>query len=442
MSDALAATEALASAAAAEPETRNTWDLYGPAQRRTFLFVLFLTGTSNYADRNVIGVLLEPIKAEFGVSDTMLGLLTGLAFAIFYVTLGLPIAWMADRGNRQRIITWSLTVWSIMTVMCGMAQNFWQLALARVGVGAGEAGAIPPAQSLIADYYPPTERAGALGFYMMSSMAGYILGMVIGGWTAQHYGWRTAFIIIGLPGLLLALATKFFLREPRLQTGFAVSPEKSEPARQSIKLLFAKPAYRNIVYALILYFLMAYGALVFMTSFMIRVHGLTVAEAGGLYGAMAAVSAVIGSLGGGKLADILGRRDISWIARLPGLGLIVAVPLYIAAFWTGSLIVMAAISLVTGILLSGIVPPIFAALHAVCGSARRAMAVALAFFFANLVGLGCGPLMAGALSDHLAGIYGPSEGLRYALMLTTLTFLPAGWFMLRASRHLAADLED
>lgn len=429
-------------AMAGSARAMNIWDLYGPAQRRTFLFILFLTGTSNYADRNVIGVLLEPIKAEFGVSDTMLGLLTGLAFALFYVTMGLPIAWLADRGNRQRIISWSLTVWSIMTLLCGMAQNFWQLALARVGVGAGEAGAVPPAQSLIADYYPPQERAGALGVYMMSSMAGYILGMVVGGWTAQHYGWRAAFVVIGLPGLLLALATRFILREPRLQAGFAVAPEKTEPAQQSLKRLFMKPAYRNIVYALILYFLMAYGALVFTASFMIRVHGLTVAEAGGLYGAMAAISAVFGSLGGGRLADRLARRDIAWIARLPGLGLIAAVPLYLAAFWTGSIVAMAAILLLSGILLSGIVPPIFAALHAVCGSARRAMAVAVAFFFANLVGLGCGPLVAGALSDHLATLYGPAEGLRYALMLTTLTFLPAGLFMLRASRHLAADAED
>lgn len=425
-----------------ETKEKNTWDLYGPAQRRTFLFILFLTGTANYADRNVIGVLLEPIKAEFGVSDTMLGLLTGIAFAVFYVTLGLPIAWLADRGNRRRVITWSIVVWSLMTVMCGMAQNFWQLALARMGVGAGEAGAVPPAQSLIADYYPPKERAGALGFYMMSSMAGYIIGMVVGGWAAQYYGWRAAFILVGLPGVLLALATKFLLREPRLQAGFAVTPEKTEPMRQGIRLLFAKPAYRNIVYALILYFLMAYGALVFMASFMIRVHGLTVAEAGSLFGVMSAATAVIGSLGGGKLADRLAQRDIAWVARLPGVGLILAFPLYIACFHSGSLFMMVLFAFLGGILLAGVVPVIFAAMHVVCGSARRAMAVAIAFFFANLIGLGCGPLIAGALSDHMAQIYGPAEGLRYALMMTTMTFLPAGWFMFRAARYLRADAED
>lgn len=430
-------SEAIDAAGAANP-----WDLYGPGQRRTLLFILFLTGTSNYADRNVIGVLLEPIKAEFGVSDTMLGLMTGLAFAIFYVTVGLPIAWLADRGNRQKIIFWSLTVWSIMTVLCGMAQNFWQLALARVGVGAGEAGAIPPAQSLIADYYPPDQRAGALGFYMMSSMAGYIIGMAAGGWVAQHYGWREAFIVIGLPGFLLAIAARFVLREPRLHARFAVAPEAAEDAWLSIRLLLAKPAYRNIVYALVVYFLMAYGALVFTASFMIRVHGLTVAEAGGLFGIMSAVGAVVGNLGGGKWGDRLARRDISWAARFPGIALIAALPLYVGSFAVGSLYVMIPISLVGGILLTGAVPTIFAALHAICGSKRRAMAVALAFFFANLIGLGLGPVLAGAISDHMSQIYGPAEGLRYALMIMSLTFLPAGVFMLRAAKYLKADAEE
>lgn len=420
----------------------NPWELYGPGQRRTLLFILFLTGTSNYADRNVIGVLLEPIKAEFGVSDTMLGLLTGLAFAIFYVTVGLPIAWLADRGNRKKIIVWSLTVWSIMTALCGVAQNFWQLALARVGVGAGEAGAVPPAQSLIADYYPPEQRAGALGVYMMSSMAGYIIGMTAGGWVAQHYGWREAFLVIGLPGFLLVVATHFVLREPRLQPRFAVAPEATEDARQSIKQLLAKPAYRNIVYALVVYFLMAYGALVFTASFMIRVHGLTVAEAGGLFGIMSAVGAVVGNLGGGKLGDHLAKRDIAWVARFPGLALIAALPLYVGSFAMGSVALMIPLSLLGGILLTGAVPTIFAALHLICGSKRRAMAVALAFFFANLIGLGLGPVLAGAISDHMAQIYGPAEGLRYALMIMSLTFLPAGIFMLRASKYLKSDAEE
>jgi MFS family permease len=166
----------------------KSWDLYSGRQRSAYLLVLFLVGTSNYVDRNIIGVLLEPIKREFGVSDTMLGLLSGLSFALFYATLGIPVARWADRGDRRFIITISLTVWSLMTVLCGMAQNFWQLALARVGVGMGEAGAIPPAQSLIADYYPPDRRAKAIGIYMMCSMAGYVID-------AQGKRWSVVMLI-------------------------------------------------------------------------------------------------------------------------------------------------------------------------------------------------------------------------------------------------------
>jgi len=199
---------------------RRTWDLYSSRQRWVYLAVLFLVSTSNYADRNVISVLLEPIKAEFKVSDTMLGLLTGISFAVFYATLGIPVARWADRGNRKFIMTLALTIWSFMTMLCGAAQTFWQLAFARVGVGAGEAGAIPPAQSLIADYFDPTRRARALAIFMASATAGYLLGFVLGAHIAAVYGWRHAFVLLGAPGLLLAVIVHFVLREPRVLPEF------------------------------------------------------------------------------------------------------------------------------------------------------------------------------------------------------------------------------
>lgn len=418
------------------------WSLYSETQRRGFLFVLFLTGTSNYADRHVVGVLLEPIKADFGVSDTMLGLLTGLAFAVFYVTVGLPVAWLADRGNRKRIIVWSLAIWSIMTLLCGLAQNFWQLFFARVGVGAGEAGAVPPAQSLIADYYPVEKRAGALGIYMSSSTAGYVIGMILGGWIAQNYGWREAFIVIGTPGMLLAFVSRSTLKEPRLIPEYAVAREAFEAVHVSMGRLKAKPSYRNIVYALVLYYLMAYGALVFTVSLMIRVHGLSVAEAGGLFGGLMALGAVVGYIGGGKIIDRLARRDADAIARLAGLLLLLSLPLYVGAFLLGNVTAMVMVLLLGSIVLAIAVLAIFSALHIVCGSKRRAMAVALAFFFANLVGLTAGPLITGALSDYLGAIYGPADGLRYALILMCLTFVPAAAFMQRASKHIKVDAEE
>jgi len=440
MQQMAAATQASsACSVAAEPKP---WECYTPHERGLFLFLLFLVGTSNYVDRNIIGVLLEPIKAEFGVSDTMLGLLSGLSFAVFYATLGLPVARWADRGDRRLIITLSLSVWSLMTAVCGLAQNFWQLALARVGVGAGEAGAIPPAQSLLADYFPPERRARALGIFMLSSMAGYILGMAGGGWVAQTYGWRAAFLAVGLPGLALAVMTRFVLKEPRYLPQFRVDPATQESVRDTCRVLFAKASYRNIVWALIVYYLMAYGALIFTTPFIMRVHGLTVAEAGAMFGGVSAVGAVVGSVVGGSLADRLAKKDLAGFARLPGWGLIAAFPLYQAALLAPSATAMAAVLLVAGTLLAGVVPPMFAALHCVCGSSRRAMAVAIVFFFANLIGLGAGPVIAGMLSDHFALTHGPAEGLRYAMMVMMCAFLPSGYFMLRASRMMRTDAED
>ncbi|MDT9600112.1 spinster family MFS transporter [Sphingosinicella rhizophila] len=429
--------------AAPSPATpQKPWDLYTGRQRGTFLFVLFLVGTSNYVDRNIIGVLLEPIKNEFQVSDTMLGLLSGISFALFYATLGIPVARWADRGDRRFIITLALTIWSVMTALCGMAQNFWQLALARVGVGAGEAGAIPPAQSLIADYFPPDGRSKAIGIYMMCSMAGYVLGLVAGGWIAQNYGWRAAFLIVGLPGLLLAILTRFLIKEPRHLPQFAIRADSQESVMATFRALFEKPSYRNIIYAMVLYFLMAYGALVFTSSFMIRVHGLTIAEAGGLFGTMSAIGAVIGNLAGGIWTDRLAKRDIAWTARLPGWGLMIALPLYWGAFLAPSVPLMAGILLIASIVLTGVIPPMFSALHLVCGTSRRAMAVAIAFFFANLIGLGLGPIIAGSLSDWFAQSHGPGDGLRYALMIVMVVFVPSGFFMLRAARTLRADMED
>lgn len=422
-------------------KAHQTWDLYTPRRRNMLLAVLFLIGTSNYIDRNIIAVLLEPIKAEFQVSDTMLGLLSGLSFALFYATLGIPVARWADRGNRPFIITLALCVWSLMTALCGLAQSFWQLALARIGVGAGEAGAIPPAQSLIADYYPPDKRARALGIYTLSSVAGAALGMSGGGWLAQNFGWRIAFVVVGLSGFLIAVAARLMLREPRLARSSSHPKVTQENLSDTFGVLLGKASYRNIVISMTIYFLMAYGAMIFFVPFTIRVHGLSVTQAGAVYGLISAFASIIGSVVGGGLADRLARQDAAWLARLPGWGLIVALPFYEAALLAPTANAMAAMLFLGGAILIGVVPPMFAAVQLVCGSARRAMAVAIIYFFANLVGLGAGPVIAGALSDYLAASHGAAEGLRYALMIVMIGLVPSGIFMLRASRDLAADAE-
>jgi MFS family permease len=418
-----------------------SWTLYTGRQRWGLLAVLFLVSTSNYFDRNIISVLLEPIKHEFHASDTMLGLLGGFCFAAFYAVFGMPVARWADRGNRRTIITIALTVWSVMTVLCGFAQTFWQLAIARVGVGAGESGAIPPAQSLIADYFPPRQRASAIAIFTSAAVAGYLLGFGVGGYIAATRGWRAAFLLAGAPGLLLALVTRFGLREPRLQLGFPSLGADGERLSEALAHLLAK---RGFLYALggcMLYFFMAYGALIFIPSFLIRLMHVPLAVVSVSYGTVSAVGSLIGTLGGGWLADYLSRRDIRWLAWLPAAACALTAPLYVVAFSLHSFVAFLALGFVAEILLVGGLPPVFAAIHAVCGSRRRATAIALVLFSATLLGGGFGPLVTGAISDALTAVYG-AEGLRYALTLMMTLLLATGGFFYLFGRAMPADLED
>lgn len=419
-----------------------SWCKYSDGKRSGFLLVLFLVAVSNNIDRNIISILLEPIKTEFAVSDSLLGLLSGFAFAVFYASLGIPIARLADRGDRRLVISVSLAIWSAMTVLCGTAHSFWQLALARVGVGAGEAGGIPPAQSLLADYYPPDRRGRAFAIFTMASTFGYVLGLIVGGWVAFQYGWRMAFLLVGLPGLPLALIVYLSLDEPRRSIAGSGHLPRDEKLANTFRALWKKRSYRNIVVAAIFYWMLAYGALIFTPSFLIRTHGLNVAEAGSVAGFTKAASAFAGTILAAAFADRLAQYDPSRIARISGWGLIGVAPLLAMAYAAPSFPIMVACYFCGGVLLSAVLPAMFQALHFVCGSQRRAMAVAILFFFANLIGHGVGPLTAGSLSDAFARTHGTAQGLRLAIIAMMLLFLPAGWFMLRAARTLNAETED
>lgn len=414
---------------------------YSPAQRWRLLAVLFLVSMSNYIDRNIISVLLEPIKVEFGATDTQLGLLTGIAFAFFYATLGIPMARWADRGNRRHIVTTALTVWSVMTALCGAAQTFWQLVLARVGVGVGEAGALPPAQSLIVDYFPPERRALALAAFTSSATAGYLVAFVGGAWLVSHYGWRTAFLAVSLPGLALAVMTHLMLKEPREILGFpAPAASGDEQFAGTVRALLRKRSYLGIVVGLTLYAFMAYGVMLFVPSYMIRSLGVSMKEVGLEYGAISAASALIGTLGGGWAADRLGRRHIAWYAWLPGISMLLALPIYLYSYtldFRGFLIC----GFFGSVLLSAGVPSIFTGMHAVCGSPRRAVAVAVMLFMMSLVGAGLGPLATGLLSDLYQPTYG-TGALRLAIMTCLAALVPSGCALIYAGRRMAAEVED
>lgn len=427
-------------ATATDAEPTENHALYAPGRRWLYLGVLFLASASSYLDRNILSVLLEPIKQEFGVSDTLLGLLGGASFAILYAVLGIPVARWADRGNRPLIIALALCIWSAMTALCGAAMTFWQLALARVGVGIGEAGALPPGQSLLADYFPPRQRALALAILSAASTAGTLVGLVGGGWAVVHLGWRGTFLLAGLPGLAIALLAWLILPEPRYATGVRVRTGSQEGFLASMSVLWRKPSYRAALIGLTLWSAFSYGSSVFFPSYLVRTLGLQMSVIGTQYGAVSAVATLVGTLTGGWYADRAARRDPRALLRLPGWWALMASPFYVLAFVVhdfGFFLAAAAIGIT---LLSAALPVILTAAHAVCGSVRRAMAIAILFFFMALVGGTAGPLLTGTISDALAPAFGAAS-LGYALALMTLTIPAMGILLLRASGRLQEDAE-
>lgn len=415
------------------------WLLYTARQRAVFMAVLFFVGASNNIDRNILGVLLPQIKAEFALSDTELGLLSGIVFAFFYATLGIPLARWADRGDRTHILSLSLMVWSAMTALCGLAQSFWQLALARIGVGAGEAGALPTAQSLIGDYFPPEKRAGAMGVFVLSAAMGYAGGLILGGYVAQHYGWRSAFLIVGLAGVVMAPLGALLLKEPRKVIAARVTVE---PMRVALAELIKNPAYRCILYAVVIYFFMGYGALVFIVSLMTRLFGVNVQVAGATFGTISVIGAIVGNLLGGFLANRLAKRNLANLPRTAGWAMIICVPLFEYALSRSTLSAMY-IPLFLGLMLQNVMaPPMFSSLYLVCGSNRHATALAVVLLFANLIGLGLGPFLAGAISDYLAPTLGNAESLRWAIMILFVVMFAGGFFMLRAARYIETAIAE
>ncbi len=409
------------------------WLLYSARQRAVFLFVLFLVGASNNIDRNILGVLLPQIKAEFLLSDTQLGLLSGVVFAIFYAILGLPLARWADHGHRPRILSLSLIVWSAMTTMCGFAQSFWQLALARIGVGAGEAGALPTVQSLIADYFPPERRAGAMSIFVLSAALGYAGGLILGGYVAQRYGWRSAFILVGVGSLLLGPICLLTLKEPRAKVA---AKAVQEPYLTAFVELFKSPAYRCILYAIVIFFFMGYGALVFIVSLITRLFGVDLQTAGATFGTIALLGAVVGNLLGGLLSNALAKKNLANLPRTAGWAMILCVPVFEFALSRSTMTAMY-FPLFLGLMLQNVMsPPMFSSLYLVCDSKRHATALAIVLLFANLIGLGLGPFLTGVISDYLEPTHGSAEGLRWAIMILFVSMFASGGLMLRAARHV------
>ncbi len=407
--------------------------------------LLILTGVYvfNFIDRQILVILQESIKAELDLSDTQLGLLTGLAFALFYVTVGLPIARLADKSNRKNIITVSLVVWSGMTAVCGLAGNFIQLLLARIGVGIGEAGASPPAHSMISDYFPKEKRATALSVYTMGIYIGILFGYLFGGWLDEFFGWRTALMVVGLPGIIYAILFFFTVREP--ERGMAESRQAEAEHMPSLSevfsILWRKKSFRYIALGAGFTAFVQYGIGNWSPSLLVRVHGMQSGEIGTWLSLASGLGGALGVWIGGYGGDRLGRRDVKWYLLLPMITLLISLPFTLLLLWTDNQYVCLASMAISKICWTTYLAPCIAMAHGMVGLRMRALASAVLFLVLNLVGLGLGPLVIGALSDQLAADYG-TTGLVYAMHISFVMLLLAiGCFWIGA-RRIKQDLGE
>jgi MFS family permease len=368
------------------------------------LAILVAIYTCNFIDRSIINALGEAIKTDLQLSDTQLGLLSGISFAILYSTLGIPIARLAERHSRVTIISVCLATWSGFTVLCGFATNFAQLFLARVGVGIGEAGCSPAAQSLISDYYPPHRRSTALAIYSVGLPIGMLFGALAGGWIAHAFGWRMAFAVVGMPGVLLAVLTHLTVKEPARGAYDPPPQSAGTPAlTEVVSRLFGKPAFVHLTIGVTLAAFALYGGTAFMVPFLLRGgFGLNLAQAATGYGVFVGVAAAIGVALGGVLTDWAGERDRRYYSLIPGAGFLLAAPLFAWAFVQRDVVSVAACIGLPLILQHLFFGPTYAITHNMVEARMRATATAILFLPATLLGLGFGPPFVGWLSDLIA----------------------------------------
>ncbi len=416
---------------------------------KIMLFALLLVYILNFLDRQIVNILAEPIKGELGLSDTQLGLLAGPAFAVFYAVLGIPIARYADNAktNRVWLISICLAIWSAMTAICGVAQNFVQLALARIGVGVGEAGCTPAAHSLIADSVPPEKRSSAIAFFGLGIPIGGLLGLIIGGVVNDQYGWRIALMLVGTPGILLAFLLPLLIRDPRrcadsAHFNTANSPVKAKLSiKDAVREVFASKAYLYVFIAASFTAFLSYGKGLWTISFFIRSHGLSTTEAGLAMAVALGISGIIGTWLGGKMADVFGKRDKRHILTMPAIGMAIAAPILFAGYWAEDWRIAVALLILPTILNSAYYGPAYGCVQGLVRPEARAIAASLVVFGQNLIGLGMGPLLFGMLSDWLQPMAG-DESVRWVLYGAAWLGLIPAFFFWRASLRLNAELKS
>ncbi len=414
-----------------------------PGYRAYVLIALLVVYIFNFIDRTIINILTEPIKLTFGLEDWQMGLLGGPAFAVLYTFIGIPIARGAERYNRVLIIASAVAVWSLFTVLCGFAVSFLMLFLFRVGVSIGEAGCTPPAQSLIADYFKPSRRATAVSVYALGVPLGGMLASILGGQLAglegaqygawinamgigflfgdldwsQVEGWRVAFVVVGLPGLLLSLIVWRSIKEPPRGYTDPAALQGLEKAsfKEALAVLAKKPAYRHIVFGATLASFVGYGVGQFTTSFLLRTHGLTIQQASLLYGIVLGVMAAIGVFSSGWLADKMAKKHPNALSWLPAIGMAASVPLYAFGFLMPNLWFAVPALMIAAMIHYFYLGPMYAVSGGVVDSRMRATSVAITLFVVNLLGYGLGPPLIGILSTFLKTVFLDGQGLGLTL---------------------------
>jgi MFS family permease len=399
------------------------------------LLLLLLAYIFNFLDRQILGILAQPIKADLHLDDAQFGAIGGLAFALLYSALGIPLAMLADRTSRSAVIAGSLAVWSGFTALCGLAQNYVQLFLFRLGVGVGEAGGVAPSYALIADYFPPERRARALAIYSLGIPIGLAAGTLLGAYIAAWVSWRAAFVTMGIAGILLAPVMLLLVRDlPR-------SERKATTQARLIDvfpLLARKPSFWLLALASSFSSLCGYGLALWTPSVLMRSFHLDLVQTGQFMGALLLIGGTAGVFAGGWLADRFGTKDVRWYARLPAIAWLITTPAFLLAFASPNLALAWPLLLIPNALNILWLGPVTTAVQHLAPQPMRSTASASFLLINNLIGLGAGPLLIGALSEGLKASYG-IEALRYAAMAATGFYLLAALLMLLATRSLKRD---
>jgi len=410
--------------------------------KRFALVMLTIVYAFNFIDRQILVILQEPIKADMGLSDTQLGLLSGFTFALVYVVAGIPIAYWADRGNRRNIVALSLTVWSGMTAISGFAQSYGQLLLARIGVGLGEAGGSPPAHSMISDYYPPEKRGRALSFYSMGVYIGILVGFMLGGIIADAFGWRMAFVVVGLPGVVFAIILRLTVKEPlRGRWDNTSTTQRTPTLAETLQILRRTPAFWYIAVGAGLMSYVGYGNGNFFPSYLVRNHDMSLAQVGMTLALVSGISGMAGTFLGGFLGDKYGAGDVRWYLWIPAIGGLIAFPPSLFVLLTDNTAIALGVQGAATVLATLYLGPCIAMSHMLVPSSMRALASAILFFVLNMIGLGLGPFVTGLMSDYLQPTYGDNS-LRYSMVITAFVGLFGILSLYLGGRRLPIDLEN